>query len=70
LNVGAQNTVHFQTCAKSKKFFANIYQSEFESHQVLKIEGPFSACTAIGRVTNNLSTKLKFPKENGLPKAS
>jgi hypothetical protein len=31
----------FKHFAKSKnKFFENIYQSQFESNQVLKIEGP------------------------------
>jgi hypothetical protein len=32
---------HFKHCAKSKiLFFASIYKSQFETHQVLKIAGP------------------------------
>ncbi len=32
----------FENFATSKSFFANIYQSQSKSYQVLKIEGPFT----------------------------
>ncbi len=36
-----QKTNHFLTfCKKLKHLFWNIYQSQFESHKVLKIQGP------------------------------
>ncbi len=37
---------HFRTFSKSKKISANIYQSQFESHQVFKTEG--HTCTLPG----------------------
>jgi hypothetical protein len=37
----AQNMEHFrQVCKSNNLDFANIYQSQFESHQFLKIEDP------------------------------
>jgi hypothetical protein len=43
----------FENVAKSiKLFFANIYQSQSESHQVLKAEGPRTALSVSAKLAH------------------